>query len=73
MCKDDLVKIIVYNIELSKLFEVSRYIHITVMINGERGLIDHSLHAGYTKTFIAVDKASIYQALFAELEDLMSN
>lgn len=73
MSSDDLVKAVVYNTELSKLLNASRYVHIMVKTNGKRGLIDRGLHTGHMKTVITVVKAGIHQALLTASEDLTFN
>lgn len=48
----------------------SGHVHVTVQIDGQRGLVDDGLHAGDSEVVVAVVKPGVDQAFFAEAEDL---
>lgn len=65
-----LVEVIKNYAKLSKLLDPSRYIDISVEINGQRCLIDDCLHARHSEVVVAVVKPGIDQSFLTEAEDL---
>lgn len=65
-----LVEVIKNYAKLSKLLDPSRYIDITVEINGQRRLVDDCLHARHSEVVVAVVKPGVDQSFLTEAEDL---
>lgn len=66
-----LIDIIIDDSKLPKLLHLPRYIIKLVQVDGQRRLVDHSLHAGHSEAVVVrVVEASVHHAVLAEAEDL---
>ena len=68
---DDLVDVVVDDAELAELLDLSRDIVELVEVDGQRGFVDDSLHAGHAEAVVVgVVEAGVHHPVLAEAEDL---
>lgn len=69
-----LIDIVINDSKLPKLFHFPRYVVKLIEIDGQRRLVDYSLHAGDPETVvIGVVKARVHHPVLAEAEYLPVN
>lgn len=67
-----LIDVIIDDSKLSKLLHFPRDIIKLIEIDGQRRLVDHSLHAGHPEAVVVrVVKACVHHPVFAKTENLL--